>query len=291
MNIGITGASGFIGSRVVDLALRRGHEVIAFSRNPERAILGCTMRPFSLERPPDLDGCEAVLHLAAEPVVGLWLPANKRRIRESRVLGTRRIAEAFAEARTPPEVLVSGSAIGYYGDAGERELDESSPPGTGFLPETVQAWEAEAAAVTNARVVLLRTSIVLGTKGGALRVMRPLFQAGLGGQIGTGEQWVSWIHLEDAAALALFVIEDLDVRGAVNNTAPWPVRNRELTCELAGALRRPAFFRVPAFVLRLLGEFSHELLDSKKVLPAAATERGFPYRFPDLPSALKNLVG
>jgi uncharacterized protein (TIGR01777 family) len=155
----------------------------------------------------------------------------------------------------------------------------------------VKTWEAEAAAVTNARVVLLRTSIVLGTKGGALQVMRPVFRAGVGGRIGTGEQWVSWIHLEDAAALALFAIEDLDVRGPVNNTAPWPVRNRELTCELASALRRPAWFRVPAFALRLLGDFSHELLDSKRVLPAAATERGFPYRFPDLPSALKNLVG
>src|SRR4051812_48113727 len=290
MNIGITGASGFIGSRVVDLALRRGHEVIAFSRNPQRAIPGCTMRPFSLDRPPDLEGCEALLHLAAEPVVGLWLPAKKRRIRESRVLGTRRIAEAFAEARTPPEVLVSGSAIGYYGDAGERELDESSPPGNGFLPETVKAWEAEAAAVTNARVVLLRTSIVLGTKGGALRVMRPVFQAGLGGQIGTGEQWVSWIHLEDAAALALFAIEDLDVRGPVNNTAPWPIRNADFTCALAKAVRRPTIFRVPAFALRVLGDFSEELLHSKRVLPQVALDHGFPFRFSELPDALKNLL-
>src|SRR3954470_6853185 len=161
MNIGITGASGFIGRVVVDLALRRGHEVVAFSRQPERGIPGCEMRLFSMERPPDLTGCDAVIHLAGENIAGLWTPAKKRRIRESRVHGTRRVAEAFAAATNPPEVLVCGSAIGFYGDAGDRELTEAAPYGTGFLADTVRAWEDEAARVTNARVVLLRNSVVL----------------------------------------------------------------------------------------------------------------------------------
>src|SRR4051794_28398561 len=274
MNIGITGASGFIGSRVVDLALRRGHEVIAFSRSPQRQIPGCTMRPFSLKRPPDLSGCDAVLHLAAETPIGIWTPAKVKRIRESRVLGTRRIAEAFAAASTPPEVLVSGSAIGFYGDAGEAALIESSPPGTGFLAETVQAWESEAIAVRDARVVLLRTGIVLGNQGGALRLLKLIFRAGLGARLGDGQQWVSWIHLQDMTALALFALENLDLRGPVNGTAPWPVRNETLTRDLARAVHRPAFFVAPAFLLGLLGGFSRELLDSKRVLPGVATEHG-----------------
>jgi uncharacterized protein (TIGR01777 family) len=290
MNIGITGASGFIGRVVVDLALRRGHEVIAFSRRPERGIPGCEMRLFSTERPPDLTGCEAVIHLAAENIAGLWTPAKKRRIRESRVHGTRRVAEAFAAASNPPEVLVSGSAIGFYGDAGDRELTESAPHGSGFLAETVQAWEYEAALVKNARVVLLRNSIVLGARGGALRLMAPIFRAGLGGAIGNGRQWVSWIHLEDAAALALFAVEDLDVRGPVNSSVPWPVRNEDFTRALANAVRRPAFLRVPAFALRVLGDFSEELLQSKRVLPQVALDHGFQFRFPELAGALENLL-
>lgn len=290
MNIGITGASGFIGRVIVDLALRRGHEVIAFSRQPERGIPGCEMRLFSLERPPDLTGCEAVIHLAAENVASLWTPAKKRRIRETRVHGTRRVAEAFAAAAKPPEVLVSGSAIGFYGDSGDRELTEAEPHGAGFLAETVQGWEHEATLVTNARVVLLRNSIVLGAKGGALRVMAPVFRAGLGGQIADGRQWVSWIHLEDAAALALFAVEDLNVRGPINSSAPWPVRNAEFTRALAHAVRRPAIFRVPAFALRVLGDFSEELLHSKRVLPQAALDHGFQFRFPELPAALAHLL-
>jgi uncharacterized protein (TIGR01777 family) len=290
MNIGITGASGFIGRVVVDLALRRGHEVIAFSRRPERGIPGCEMRLFSTERPPDLTGCDAVIHLAAENVASLWTPAKKRRIRETRVHGTRRVAEAFAAAAHPPEVLVCGSAIGFYGNSGDRELTEAEPHGTGFLAETVRAWEQEATLVTNARVVLLRNSIVLGPKGGALRFMTPLFRAGLGGQIANGRQWVSWIHVEDAAALALFAVEDLEVRGPVNSSAPWPVRNADFTRALAQAVRRPAIVRVPAFALRVLGDFSEELLHSKRVLPQAALDHGFQFRFPELPAALAHLL-
>jgi uncharacterized protein (TIGR01777 family) len=264
---------------------------MAFSRTPERGIPGCEMRAFSLDAPPNLRGCEAVIHLAGESVAGLWTSAKKRRIRESRVLGTRRVIEAMNALDEPPEVLVSGSAIGFYASSGDAELTENSPSGSGFLAETVRAWEAEAARAKGSRVVLLRTGIVLGKGGGALRAMTPVFRAGLGGPLGDGRQWMSWIHLEDEAHLILFAVENLDVRGPLNATAPWPVRNADFTLTLARTLRRPAFLRVPAFALRLLGEFSHELLGSKRVLPATATEHGFGFQFPELDPALKNLLG
>ncbi len=291
MNIGITGASGFIGKTIVDIALRRGHEVIAFTRRPEKVIPGCTMRAFSLERPPDIAGCDAIIHLAGESVVGLWTPAKKRRITESRVQGTRRIVEAINASAQKPEVLVCGSAIGFYGDSGDVELTERAPRGSGFLADTVAAWEAEAGKAEGVRTVLLRTSLVLGRKGGALQPMVPIFRAALGGQIGDGRQWMSWIHLEDEARLALFAVENLDLRGPLNASAPWPVRNAEFTQILAAAVRRPAIFRVPALALRALGEFSHELLDSKRVLPAEALEHGFGFRFSELAPALKDLLG
>ncbi len=290
MHLGITGASGFIGRRVIDLALGRGHEVAAFTRSPERAIPGCEMRAFSLDAPPDLRGCEAVIHLAGESVVGLWTAAKKRRIRESRVDGTRRVAEAIGAMDEPPEVFVCGSAVGFYGDSGDAELTETSSGGGGFLGETVRAWEAEASKARLTRVVLVRTGIVLGKGGGALRGMAPIFRAGLGGRLGDGRQWMPWIHLDDEARLILFAVENLDIRGALNATAPWPARNADFTRTLARTLRRPAFLRVPAFALRMLGDFSHELLDSKRVLPAVATEHGFGFQFPELEPALKNLL-
>ncbi|MGV3533989.1 MAG: TIGR01777 family oxidoreductase [Chthoniobacteraceae bacterium] len=292
MNIGITGATGLIGKRLVDRALQRGHEVIAFSRSPERQIPGCEMRPFSVDAVPDVSGCDAFVHLAGESVVGLWTPEKKRRIVHSRVEGTRRVAEAILGSAHPPEVLVSASAVGFYADSGDSEITEAAPPGRGFLADTVQAWEEEAAkAAGRTRVVLLRTGIVLAREGGALGTMLPIFKAGLGGTIGTGVQWMPWIHLEDVSGLILFAVENLDLRGPMNATGPWPVRNADFTQAVASAVNRPAFFRVPAAALRLLGEFSHELLDSKRVLPAAATEHGYPFRFPELAPALKDLLG
>ena len=290
MLIGITGATGFIGMRVIDIALGRGHEVVAFSRSPDRAIPGCEMRVFSLDTPPDLRGCEAVIHLAGESVVGLWTASKKRRITESRVLGTRRVVEAIGRMDSPPEVFVCGSAVGFYPDSGDVELTEVSAGGDGFLAETVRAWEGEAMKAERTRVVLLRTGLVLGKGGGALRVMTPVFRAGLGGQIADGRQWMPWIHLEDEARLILFAVDNLDIRGALNATAPWPARNADFTRALAETVRRPALFRVPAFALRMLGDFSHELLDSKRVLPAVATGHGYGFQFPELEPALRNLL-
>ena len=290
MNIGITGASGLIGRKITDLALRRGHEVIAFSRTPSRSLPGCTMRIFDGFTPPDLSGCHAVIHLAGESVIGLWTPAKKRRITESRVLGTRAIAAAIEATTRPPEVFVCGSAIGFYGDSGDTELSETSPSGSGFLSKTTCAWEAEALQVKRCRVVQLRTGIALAKEGGALRVMLPIFKLGLGGRLGPGTQWMSWIHLNDLARLFLFATENLEMHGPINGTAPWPVRNLEFTKALAAKLGRPALMAVPAIALRLLGDFSHELLDSKKVLPAEACTHGFPFEHPELKAALEHLL-
>lgn len=292
MLLGITGASGFLGRKILDLALHRGHEVVAFTRDPKRALPGCQMRVFSLDKPPDITGCEALIHLAGEPVVGLWTAAKKRRIVESRVFGTRRLVEAINAASEKPEVLLSGSAIGFYGNRGEEELTEASPAGHGFLAETSQAWETEALQAQGVRVALLRTSLVLGRGGGALSALTPVFRLGLGGRLGSGRQWMSWIHLDDLSMLALFAVENLDVCGPLNASAPWPVRHADFTRTLARTVRRPAFCHVPAFALRAaLGDFSHELLDSKRVLPAAALEHGFGFRFPELEPALRDVLG
>lgn len=294
MEIGITGASGFIGQRLAELAAARGHRVTGFSRDPERAIPGCAeTRLFRLDEKVDISGCEALIHLAGENVFGLWTHEKKRRILESRKLGTRHLVDAIFAGDNPPRVLVSGSAIGFYGNTGEQAADENSPAGRGFLSEVTKVWEREAmrGCEKKVRIILLRTGIVLGKKGGAMRLMAPAFRWGLGGRVGSGRQWMSWIHLDDVAALALFAIENETVSGPLNAVAPKPLRNAEFTCALAQTLHRPALLPVPAFALSLmLGEFSHELLDSKRILPTRTARAGFSFQFPELNSALENLL-
>ncbi len=291
MNIGLTGATGFIGRRIISLANERAHRVIGFSRHPENVIPGCIeTRRFDLHHSPDLSRCDAIIHLAGENIFGLWTKEEKRRIRESRVLGTQRLVDAILASEAPPRVLVSGSAIGFYGDTGETPTDETAPAGSGFLADVVQEWERAAtrARECGTRVTLLRTAVVLGSEGGALRMMLPIFRAGLGGALGSGRQWMSWIHLDDIAALALFAATTESIDGPTNGTAPEPCRNSDFTRTLAAVLHRPAVFKVPAFLLRAFtGELSHELLDSKRVIPKAATDAGFVFRFPSLESALR----
>jgi len=292
VRIGLTGASGFLGRAIIRAAHPRGHDVIAYSRRHDRQIGGAVeMRAFSFDAPPDFRGCDAVVHLAGEPILGWWTRAKRRAIATSRVLGTRRVAEGIASAPELPEVLVCASAAGFYADAGEAEIDETSPGGRGFIAETCAAWEREAEAANAPRVVRLRIPPVLGSSGGMLRALVPLFRSGLGAVIGSGRQWMPWIHVEDFARLVLFAIEDMEVRGAVNACAPWPVRNEEFTRLLAELLRRPAWFRVPAWALRIaLRGLSDELLASRRIVPVAATERGFGYRFPELAAALQDLL-
>lgn len=286
MRLGITGASGFIGRRAVDQARVLGWEVVPFSRHPRDAAT----RLFVPGEPADVDGLDAVLHLAGEPVFGLWTRAKRARIIDSRVLGTRSIVEGFARAARPPRVLVSGSAIGFYGDTGDREVDESSPPGAGFLADVCRAWEAEAEKAHQARVVLLRTGFVVGRDGGAMRMILPIFRAGLGGRLGSGRQWMSCIHVDDVAGLALWAIKNDAVRGPLNAVMPQPVTNAEFTRDLARFVHRPALFPVPAFVLRVaLGRLSSLLLDSSRVRPRVAESLDFPYRCRTLHEAFARL--
>jgi uncharacterized protein (TIGR01777 family) len=292
MTIALTGATGFLGTAIVRAATQRGHEVIAFTRTPQREVRGTReTRRFAPAAVPDLRGCQAVIHLAGEPIPGFWTAAKKRRILESRVRGTRQIVEGIAALGEKPEVLVNGSAIGCYAPSGDTELTEQAPGGDNFLAATVRAWEDEARIAPLERVVLLRTGIALGKDGGALRAMLPAFRAGFGATLGDGRQWMSWIHLEDLARLVLFAVEDLDVRGPLNAVAPWPVRQHEFAQTLASVLHRPAFFRIPAPILRAaLGGLASELLDSKRVVPAAALAHGFGFKFPELEPALRDLL-
>ena len=293
MQLALTGATGFVARHIIRLAVRRGYEVVAFTRDPSRLVHDCIeVRKFSPDEPPDISGCGAVIHLAGENVAGIWTRAKMRRIRDSRILGTRAVVAAIRAAPRAPDVFVSASATGIYGDSGDAEITEASPHGSGFLADTCRAWEAEAlAAEAHCRTVRARIGLVLGRNGGALRAMLPLFRCCLGARLGDGRQWMPWIHAEDLATLLLFAVENLEVRGALNATAPWPARNADFTRTLARALRRPAFLRAPAFALRLLlREFSRELLGSKRVLPAAAASHGFGFRFPELAPALADIV-
>jgi len=282
MKIGITGARGFIGGHVARLAREHGHEVIAFSRHP-----GSAGRRFSTDAPPDLSGLDAVVHLAGESIMGLWTPAKKRRIRDSRVEGTRCLVEAMNTDAGGPRILVSGSAIGYYGDTGEREVTESSPAGAGFLAEVASIWEAEAARATKARVTLIRTGLVLGPDGGAMRFITPAFRLGLGGRLGSGRQWMSCVHVDDVAGLILHAVEQESVHGPLNAVLPAPLRNADFTRALARAVHRPAILPAPSFALKIgLGELSHLLLDSQRVRPEATLASGYAFRHPSITDAL-----
>ncbi|HMD70112.1 MAG TPA: TIGR01777 family oxidoreductase [Bryobacteraceae bacterium] len=278
MNITITGASGFIGRQLLKSLAHAGHSVQALSR---QAPLAESLRE-----------ADVIIHLAGEPVAQRWTAEAKRRIRESRTAGTRNLVEALATLPRRPQALICASAIGYYGSRGDEILTEASAPGSGFLPEVCVAWEkeAQAAEALGIRVVRVRTGVVLDAGGGALQRMLPPFRTGVGGRLGSGRQWMSWIHLEDLAALFQFAVER-QVRGPLNGVAPHPASNSDFTRELARVLRRPAVFPVPEFALRLLfGEMADVLLASQRVAPAAAEAAGFRFRFPQLAAALEGLL-
>jgi len=289
MNIGITGGTGFIGHAVTQAATERGDSVVLFSRRG-----GQGRRAFSLTSPMDVTGCEGLVHLAGESILGLWTREKRRRILESRVEGTRRLVEGIAAAPVKPRVLVSASAIGYYGDTGDRIVDETSPAGTGFLAEVAQAWENEAmkAEACGVRVVRLRIGFVLGRDGGAMKLIKPVFRLGLGGRLGSGRQWMSCIEIADLAAMVVRCLHDDLISGPVNAVMPEPVTNEEFTRAVARAVRRPGLFPVPAVVLRVaLGDLSHLLLDSQRVVPGVAKLQSWTYRFAELESALLVTAG
>ena len=299
MKVLITGATGFIG-RMLALRLQRGgHSVVAWVRDPGRAAqsLGADVVPVSeADGPCALDDAvaasDAVVNLAGEPVMGRWTRRRRQRIRDSRVLLTRRIAEAIVRADAPPRVLVSASAVGYYGDRGEQRLDESSEPGQGFLAGVCQQWEQAAlAAAGRTRVAIPRIGVVLGAGGGALQAMLPLFRAGLGGRIGSGRQVMPWIHLDDLIEALVFALERDDLRGPFNATSPCPVDNRAFTRALARTLRRPALLPVPSLALRLLlGRGATVSLASTRAEPRRLLDAGFSFSHDELHGALADLL-
>jgi len=244
--------------------------------------------------PESVAGFDAVVHLAGESIVGRWTEAKKRRIRESRVQGTRNLAEGLAAARQRPRLLISASAIGYYGDRGEETLREDSPSGNGFLPEVCREWEAAVKPAANAgiRTVQMRFGLVLSRSGGALQKMLFPFRMGVGGNMGNGRQWWSWVDIDDLVGAVQHVIKTDTLRGAVNVVAPTPVRNAEFTKTLASVLSRPAILPMPAFAARLVfGQMGDELLlASQRVEPAKLMANGYAFQKPDLQRALSAIL-
>ncbi len=273
MKIAVTGASGYVGSALVRALQSAGDEVIAVPRGTA-----------------DIGDAEAIVNLAGAPIAVRWTKRRKREILESRVETTRRIVDAIARRATPPRVLVSASAIGFYGDRGDELLSEESTPGTDFLAGVVREWEAAAAAAP-IRSVQLRFGIVLGLDGGVLAKMLPPFRMGVGGRLGAGTQWMSWIALRDLVRVIRYAIDNSTLSGPVNTVAPQPVTNAEFTATLGRVLRRPAVVPVPALALRaLFGEMAGlTMLASQRVRPARLQEAGFQFDNPSLEGALREL--
>jgi uncharacterized protein (TIGR01777 family) len=300
MKVAITGATGFLGPGLVQRLLARGHEAHVLARNVERSlsrlpegVTGAHYDAVTPLAPAALEGVEAVVHLAGEPVAQRWTKEAKHRIHDSRVQGTRLLVEAMKAAGTVKR-FVSVSAIGYYGGTrGAEPLTEESSPGDDFLAQVCRGWEAEAARAREAgiRTSVVRMGVVLHPEGGALHKMLPPFRMGAGGPVGSGKQYVSWVHREDALDLLLFVLEHPTLEGPVNATAPTPVTNEAFAHALGHALGRPSVMHVPAFMLKAaMGEMAKVALEGQRVLPRRAQEAGFTFRHTDLEAALKELL-
>ena len=291
MRIAISGSTGLIGTALVRALRADGDDVVRLVRTAPGGPDEVRWDPYGKVDTEALEGLDAVVHLAGAGVGDRrWSDSYKKQLHDSRVVGTRTLAEALAGLRHPPRVLVSGSAVGFYGDTGDRDADESAAVGSGFLAELVRDWEAAArpAAAAGIRVVHPRTGLVLTREGGMLGKILPIFRLGLGGRLGGGGQWLSWISLPDEIAALRLLIDRGDVTGPVNLTAPRPVTNADFTKALGRALHRPTPFAVPSFALRAaLGGFADEgLLVSQRVLPRRLAELGFRFRYGDLDTAL-----
>ncbi|MET9516642.1 TIGR01777 family oxidoreductase [Streptomyces sp. NPDC002994] len=292
MRIAVTGSTGLIGTALVRSLRADGHQVVRLVRRAASTREEVTWDPKRQYVDADgLAGCEAVVHLAGAGVGDhRWTETYKKEIRDSRVLGTAAIAETLASMDAPPKVLVCGSAIGFYGDTGERAVDEEAPPGEGFLPSVCVEWEEAAAPAQEAgvRTVFARTGLVVAREGGAWGRLFPLFRAGLGGRLGSGRQYWSYIAMHDHIAALRHLVDTESLSGPVNLTAPQPVTNREVTEAMGRLLKRPTLFTVPAPALRLaLGEFSTDVLGSQRVLPRQLEESGFSFAFPGIDDTLR----
>ena len=294
----VSGASGPIGKALLPSLRTNGAHITRLVRDnapptysDEQTISWHPEQPLSADA---LSGFDAVIHLAGETIVGRWTESKKTKIRESRIIGTRNLAESLAQAKHRPQIFLCSSAIGYYGNRGDEALTEESAPGTGFLAEVCQEWEAAThpAAEAGIRTVAIRTGVVLSREGGALAKMLPPFKMGVGGKIGDGRQWMSWIDVQDLVGAIHHILKSDLLYGAVNMVAPRPVTNAEFTQTLASVLSRPAVFPMPAFAVKLLfGEMGETvLLGSQRVEPTQLVSSGYPFRFRDLRASLQNTL-
>lgn len=297
MHILLTGGTGLIGRRLCRHWSAAGHRLTVLSRHPQRvpALCGETVRGIAGFEELGDEPLDAVLNLAGEPIADRpWTPRRKALLWDSRVRLSERLVEWLESRERRPRVLLSGSAVGWYGDAGERPLEEgSAAAGEDFASELCLAWEqiAVEAEALGIRVVRLRTGLVLAPEGGFLKRLLPAFRLGLGGQLGSGRQWMSWVHIDDMVGLIDFLLHQDAASGPYNACAPQPVRNRDFTRALGQALHRPTFLGVPAFALRLaLGELSVLLLGGQRVAPKRLLEAGFVFRYNDLPAALADVL-
>ena len=293
----ITGASGFIGQKLVKQLLATGNEVNYLGRRRSSTLDSrAAFHRWDTGQPPPLDSVptvDAIVNLAGEPISQRCNPEVKRRIRESRIDGTRQLVTAISKLRHKPTVLVSASAVGYYGDRGDEILTESSAPGKDFLAELCVNWEQEAlrARELGMRVVLIRIAAVLGREGGALKQMLTPFRLGIGGRFGNGRQWMPWIHLDDLVQLLVFAAENPAADGPLNGSAPQPVTNAAFTRATAAAVHRPAIFPIPKFALKLvMGELADFVFKSERVVPEATERAGFRFQYPQIEAALPSLI-
>lgn len=297
MEIAITGASGFVGRRLMKALSGGQHNLRVLSRHA-----GTNLPPGvklyvwdALKGPPpaeSLDGADAVINLAGEPIAQRWNDEVKQKIRDTRVAGTRNLVQTLSTLTRRPAVLICSSAIGYYGSRGNEILTETSAPGTGFMAEVCVGWEqaADAAVAVGVRVVKIRTGVVLGANGGALAKMLPPFKAGMGGKLGHGDQWMSWIHLDDLVGLLQYALAN-SLHGPVNATAPNPATNADFTKTLGHVISRPAIVPMPALMLKtMFGEMAEVLLASQRVVPQVAEAAGYRFAYPELEPALRNLL-
>jgi len=295
MKILVTGSGGLIGQALLHELRANGHEVSRLVRRAAVASNERTWDPLTGHIDEDALAVDAVVHLAGEGIAdGRWTESKKKRIRDSRVDGTRLLCEALARSAAPPRVLIAASAIGFYGAGGDRSLGEHAEPGTGFLPDVCQEWEAATAAAREAgtRVVNLRIGVVMSPDGGALARMLTPFRMGIAGRIGNGRQWMSWVSLDDVVAAIDHALNEDSLSGPVNAVAPGPVTNAEYTRTLGRVLSRPTVLPMPAFAARLaFGQMADDLLlASLRVEPTALIESGFQFRHPDLESALREML-
>ena len=301
MRVLVTGATGLIGSDLCDALLARGDEVVGLTRDPDRArpknptVAWHAWRPTTEPPPPAaLDGIDGVVNLIGEEINQRLTDEAKVRIRESRILGTRNLLEGIEASPTEPSVFVGQSAIGYYGDRGAQVVDEESEPGEGFAAEVPIDWEAaerQAEGIFD-RVVIFRTGLVLSKNGGLLKQLLLPFKLGVGGPIAGGDQYMSWVHIEDVVGLFLWALDDHRVWGVINGTAPNPVTNRELSKALGRALHRPAFMPVPKFAVAALrgGELADTVAGGARVIPRRALDLGYEFRHPELDEAMRSAL-